>query len=100
MPTIPSLSHDDARKELEEIVCPYGDYEPGEINDEVVDQWRAAYSANDQRYLLIDLACPTTGWLKTPISSRSSRVVAERSTRDTSRGMKRWPRSSVCLRAH
>ncbi|MCH7925787.1 MAG: hypothetical protein IIC51_09660, partial [Planctomycetes bacterium] len=58
MPTIPSLSHDEARKELEGIVCDFGDYAPGEIDDEVVDQWRAAYSANDQRDLLIDLGVP------------------------------------------
>ena len=42
MPTIPSLSHDEARKELESIVCDFGDYELGEIDDDVVDQWRAA----------------------------------------------------------
>ncbi|MCH9035511.1 MAG: hypothetical protein IID42_13585, partial [Planctomycetes bacterium] len=58
MPTIPSLSHDEARKELESIVCDFGDYAPGEIDDEVVDRWRAAYSANDQRDLLIDLGVP------------------------------------------
>ncbi|MCZ6665597.1 MAG: hypothetical protein O7B81_09850, partial [Gammaproteobacteria bacterium] len=58
MPKIPSLSHDEARKELEGIVCDFGDYEPGEIDDEVVDQWRAAYSANDQRDLLINQGLP------------------------------------------
>jgi len=62
MPTIASLSHDDARKELEDVVCDFGDYAPGELDDEVVDQWRSASSANDQRDLLIDLGVPD-GWL-------------------------------------
>ncbi len=58
MPTIPSLSHDEARNELEAIVCDFGDYEPAELDDEAVDQWRSACSANDQRDLLIDLGVP------------------------------------------
>ncbi|MEE9294996.1 MAG: hypothetical protein V3W34_08585 [Phycisphaerae bacterium] len=62
MPLIPSLSHDEARKELEDIVCDFGDYTPGELDDDVVDQWRSASSANDQRDLLIDLGVPED-WL-------------------------------------
>lgn len=59
MPTIPALSHEGARKELEDLVCPGGDYEPDELDDEVVDRWRAAYSANDQRDILIELGVPS-----------------------------------------
>ena len=55
MPTIPALSHNDARRELEGVVCDFGDYAPGELDDEVVDWWCAAYSADVQRDLLIDL---------------------------------------------
>jgi integrase len=62
MPTIPSLSHEKARKELEGIVCDFGDYGSGELDDEVVDRWRAAYSANVQRDLLIELGVPDD-WL-------------------------------------
>ncbi len=66
IPTIPSLSHDKARKELEGIVCDFGDYGSGEIDDEVVDWWRAAYSANGQHDLLIDLGVPEDYLAKNP----------------------------------
>lgn len=55
---IPTLDHETARKELESIVCEFPEYEPGEIDDEVVDDWMRAESAEEQRQILLDLDVP------------------------------------------
>ncbi len=57
-PLIPSLGHKTARKELESIVCEFPEHEPDEIDDEVVDEWMRAESAEAQRQILLDLDVP------------------------------------------
>jgi hypothetical protein len=84
LPTIPSLSHEDARKELEKLVCPYGDYEPGELDDEVVDKWRAAVDADIQRDILVELGVPDDYLAHPRVFLPILKAAAERSTHATS----------------
>lgn len=57
-PLIPALSQTAAREELESIVCVWGDYAPGDLDEEIVEQWRHAVSATDQREILLALGVP------------------------------------------
>ncbi|MCH7872900.1 MAG: hypothetical protein IID33_14490 [Planctomycetes bacterium] len=57
-PLVPTLDHESAREELESIVCEFPEHEPGEIDDEVVDDWMRAESAEAQRQILLDLDVP------------------------------------------
>ncbi len=57
-PLVPTLDHETARKELESIVCEFPEFDPGEITDEVVDDWMRSTSAEAQRQILLDLDVP------------------------------------------
>jgi len=57
-PVIPALSHEFARLELESIVCDFGDHVPGQIPEHIVDDWRLAFSAEEQRRILLSLGVP------------------------------------------
>ena len=57
-PLIPALGHEEARRELESIVCDFGDFAPGKIPEEIVEQWRATPVAEEQRAILLDLGVP------------------------------------------
>ena len=57
-PLIPALGHEEARRELESIVCDFGDFAPGGISEEIVEQWRATPVAEEQREILLDLGVP------------------------------------------
>jgi hypothetical protein len=58
LPLIPALTHDEARAELEAIVCDFGEYAKGDIPDEVVDDWRLAHAAEDQKKILVSFGVP------------------------------------------
>jgi hypothetical protein len=65
-PLIPSLDHETARAELESIVCEFLEYEPGEIDDEIVDAWMRTGVPEEQRQILLDLDVPADWLAETP----------------------------------
>jgi hypothetical protein len=57
-PVIFSKTQAMARQELEGIVCDFGDYAPGELDEDVVDEWRRADSFREWRTILLRLGVP------------------------------------------
>lgn len=57
-PLIPSLDMDEARRELESIVCDFGDWAPSQIPEEIVEEWQATGVAEEQREILLELGVP------------------------------------------
>jgi len=57
-PLVPSLDMDEARRELESIVCDFGDWVPGQIPEDIVEKWQATGVAEEQREILLELGVP------------------------------------------
>lgn len=57
-PLIPSLGMDEARRELESIICDFGDWGPGQIPEEIVEEWQATGVPEEQRAILLELGVP------------------------------------------
>jgi len=57
-PLIPTLDHETARAEVGSIVCEFPEYEPGEIDDEIVDAWMRTGVHGKQRQIPLELDVP------------------------------------------
>ncbi|MDM8006300.1 MAG: hypothetical protein QUV05_09165 [Phycisphaerae bacterium] len=57
-PLIPAMTQEEARRELEGIVCDSGDYAPGKIEEDVTDAWRRAGTPSEWRKILLGLGIP------------------------------------------
>lgn len=57
-PVIPAMTFEEARVELESVVCDFGDYGKGDIPDEIIEDWRLSDTAEQQRQMLVELGVP------------------------------------------